>query len=142
MNLLVICLLALHGVALVRRREFSRHRRHMVAAACLVGVFLVAYVIKVLALGGEDLSTWSDGAVALLRFHEFCVVVMLIGGGAALGLGRRLAKTRLFTGEASDPQPTARQLRLHRLAGRAGVGGALLGFVTAAFVLVGMFGRA
>lgn len=141
-DLFVICLLALHGVALARRREFARHRRHMIAAACLVAVFLVAYVVKVATLGGEDLSTWSAGAVALLWFHESCVVVMLLGGGVALWLGRRLAATRLFTGEASDPQASARQLRLHRLAGRSGVLGALLGFLTAALVLIGMFGRA
>ena len=141
-NLFVIAVLFVRGVGLARRRDFARHRFCMTLGMGLIGLFLLAYVGKLFVLGREDLSTWSDAAVALLRFHELCVGAMLVFGGAALLLGRRLAKTRLFSGDSNDPAPSPGLLRWHRAAGWTAVVGAFLGFVTATFVLAGMFGRA
>jgi uncharacterized membrane protein YozB (DUF420 family) len=132
----------MRGLALARRREFARHARCMRAAAALVALFLAGYAAKVTFLGREALETWSPGAVALLRFHELCVLAMLVGGSAALVLGARLGRSRLVSGAAGAPEAAASTRRRHRLAGRSALGGALLGAATAGGVLAGMYARA
>jgi uncharacterized membrane protein YozB (DUF420 family) len=141
LNMTVIAGLAVHGVRCARRGEIRRHARSMRAAALLVGLFLVSYVLKLAFLGREDLERWSPTAVWLLRFHELCVLAMLLAGGGALWLSRRLRRSRLFTREAADPAPPAHVVRRHRLAGRTALAGALLGAATAALVLLGMYER-
>jgi uncharacterized membrane protein YozB (DUF420 family) len=142
LNMLLIAGLAIHGVRCARRREFARHARAMRAAALLVAFFLLSYVSKLALLGREELETWSRASVDVLRFHELCVLAMLVGGGLALAIGRRLRATRLVTGAATDPAPAAPLLRRHRAAGRTALAGALLGAASAAVVLAGMYARA
>ncbi len=132
----------LRAVCQVRRGEVAAHRRSMLTAVCLVGFFLLAYVAKVFFLGREALSLWSSFYVGTLRFHESCVLVLLLGGGVALACGHRLRGTRLVTRKPESPVPSARLLRVHRVAGRSALFGAVLGFASAAVVLVGMYGRA
>jgi uncharacterized membrane protein YozB (DUF420 family) len=141
-NMVLAAALAARGVAFARRGEFARHARAMRAAAAFVALVLAAYVAKLALLGREAVETWSPGAVTLLHVHELCVLVMLVAGGAALALGRRLGRSPLVTGAASDPAASAATRRRHRLAGRAAVGGALLGAATASLVLAGMYARA
>jgi uncharacterized membrane protein YozB (DUF420 family) len=142
LNILVIAGLAVYGVRLARRGELARHARMMRAAASLVVLFLVSYALKLAFLGREELEHWGRGAVSILRFHELCVVGMLIGGGTALFLSRRLRGTASFTRAASDPAAPPVLAKRHRIAGRSAVIGAILGAATAALVLTGMYVRA
>src|SRR5688572_20698279 len=116
-NMMVIAALAIHGVRLARRGEFERHARCMRAAAALVVLFLVSYAVKLLVLGREDLDHWGRAAVSILRFHELCVLTMLIAGGTALFLSRRLRGTAVFTRRSGDPIAPPALSRRHRLAG-------------------------
>lgn len=129
-NMVAIVALAAVGVARAKRREIAGHRRLMLAAAGLVGLFLVAYVLKVAALGREQLELWAPHYVFALRFHETCVAVMVLAGGRALWLGER------------EGFRDAGRARSHRLAGRTAALSALLGVASAAFVLFGMYLRA
>jgi uncharacterized membrane protein YozB (DUF420 family) len=140
-NMTLIAALALRGARSARRGEFARHARAMRAAALLVGLFLVSYVVKLAVLGREALETWSPGAVTVLRFHELCVLTMLVGGSVALTLGSRLRATRAVTGAPGDPFASPRLRLTHRLAGRAALLGAFLGAASAAIVLGGMYAR-
>jgi len=141
-DLVAAAALAVRGVALARRGELVRHARSMRAAALLVALFLAAYVGKLALLGREALATWSPAAIGVLRFHELCVLAMLLAGGAALALGRRLARGAPLAREAAGSAAPSPTRRLHRLAGRTAVGGAVLGAATAALVLAGMYARA
>ena len=142
LNMAVIAGLAVYGVRCARRGELARHARSMRAAGLLVGLFLASYVLKLASLGREELASWSPAAVGMLRFHELCVLVMLVAGGIALFLGRTLRRSRAYTRDAADPAAPAGLLRRHRLAGRTALAGALLGAATAALVLAGMYTRA
>ena len=133
--------LSLYGVTQIRAGNPARHRVMMLGASCLVVGFLVSYVFKLQFLGREDLSVWSDFAVSTLRFHETCVLVMVVGGGLAIRWGSRLRGTRLFSLNAEDPLPEPSLLVRHRRAARAALIGAGLGFASAGFVLAGMYAR-
>jgi uncharacterized membrane protein YozB (DUF420 family) len=121
--------LALAGVARVRRGEIAAHRRFMLSAAALVGLFLVAYVAKLAFLGREQLSLWDPRYVWTLRFHEACVLTMVIAGVRAVRLGE--------IGGFRD----AERARVHRRAGRIALISAALGVLTASYVLYGMYER-
>jgi uncharacterized membrane protein YozB (DUF420 family) len=119
----------------------ARHRKLMITASCLVLGFLVSYVFKLQFLGREDLSRWNQWAVSLLRFHETCVLVMVISGGLALSWGRQLRATRSFTLNPEDPQAETFLARRHHRAGQVALVGASLGLLSAGFVLAGMYAR-
>jgi uncharacterized membrane protein YozB (DUF420 family) len=142
LNMAAVVALATRGVRAIRAGEIAKHRRSMTAAGWLVVAFLGSYVVKRVALGPEDLALWSDAARINLWVHESFVAWLLVGGGAALVLGRRLARTRRVTGRAEDPAPSAAQLRRHRRFGWSAVVASALGFATACGILAGMFGRA
>ena len=129
------------GVRRVRAGEVAGHRRAMMTASCLVLLFLLSYVLKLMLLGREDLSLWLPRDVNVLRFHETCVAVMVLAGGFALFLGRRMRGTRSFTRDKSDPVAAQGLTRTHRLAGRSAGVGAALGWLSAAMVLLGMWSR-
>jgi uncharacterized membrane protein YozB (DUF420 family) len=137
----VIVALAVRGVRAIRAGNVAAHRRAMTLAGVLVGAFLGSYVVKRLALGPEDLDTWSAVARTNLYVHESFVVTMLLAGGAALVIGRRIARTRRVTGRAEDPAPGADVLRRHRRFGWLAVVCSGLGLVTACGILAGMFAR-
>jgi len=128
-NMVAILCLAVVGVRRVRRREIAGHRRLMLTAAALVGLFLVSYLAKVGWLGREQLELWDARYVWTLRFHETCVLVMVLAGLRAIWLG---AKTGF-----SDPL----RARSHRRAGRTALVAAGLGVTSAAYVLFGMYER-
>lgn len=140
-NLGVVCLAAIVGVRLAHRGEIARHRRAMQLASWLVGAFLVAYVGKLVWIGREDMSVWSRFDLWVLRCHELCVAAMLVAGGLAWIQARRLEGTRVVTRDARDPDADPKAVRLHHRAGWIAVVSALLGFVLAIGVLVGMFAR-
>lgn len=113
----------------------------MLTAAALVLVFVVSYVFKLALLGRESLSVWSTSSIYVLRFHELCVAVMLVAGALALWRGSKLAHTRLLQEAPDAPEPEPEQLVRHRRAGRTAVTAALLGMLSAAVVLAGMYAR-
>jgi arylsulfatase A-like enzyme/uncharacterized membrane protein YozB (DUF420 family) len=139
-NLGVILVCVARGVAAIRRRDVRRHRRSMLGAAALVGLFLAAYAAKVVWLGREDRSLWTRLDYAVLYVHELCVAAMLVGGAVAgFRAWRFLPRLGPSLEIPADPLPG----RLaHRRAGCTAAVGALLAFVTAGGVLAGMFGRA
>ncbi len=141
LNMGVVVGVAVRAMLAVKAGQPERHRKLMLISAGLVVAFVVSYVFKLIFLGREDLATWSARDLNILRFHEMCVLAMVVGGGAAIWLGSRLKPTRVFTRNAEDPIPDAALLGRHRLAGRVGMGGAVLGFVSAGFVLAGMYAR-
>ena len=133
--------LGVYGARQLDAGNPARHRKLMITASCLVVGFLVSYVFKLQFLGREDLSLWSRWAVSTLRFHETCVLVMVIGGGLALHWGKQLRATRSFTLNPEDPQAETSLARRHHRAGQAVLIGASLGFLSAGLVLVGMYAR-
>lgn len=141
-NMGVIVALAFAGVRARRRGEIALHRRLMLSGAALVGLFLSSYIFKVTFLGREDMSVWSTYAVWVLRFHETCILVMLIAGFLAVRRGMALARTRNVTRQAKDPVAAPEQTRGHRGAGKAAIAAAVLGLLSAAVVLFDMYDRA
>lgn len=129
------------GIAQVRSGRIAEHRRSMLAAAALIGLFLLAYVGKVFVLGREDRSAWTALDYTVLYVHETCVAVMLLAGAFAL------FRTRRFRGALGTNFERTAGVALdgvegHRTSGRFAAWGALLAFVTAGGVLAGMFLRA
>lgn len=141
LNLAVLCVVAISGVRLARRGEIARHRRAMKISTALVFVFLGAYVLKVMVLGREDQSVWTFFDIWVLRIHELFVMIMIIAGAVAWVQARKLVGTRFVTHDPADPEPAAKVVRLHRIAGRTAVINAVLGFLMAIPVLAGMFAR-
>lgn len=140
-NMLLITALAMRGIGQVKRGEISAHRRSMLSCVVLVVGFLVSYVLKLVWLGRESLETWSGGYVNTLRFHETCVLVMVIAGGVALHRARAMRGTRNRTRDIADPAAPAATVRLHHRAGRASIVGLILAVLSASVVLFGMYAR-
>jgi uncharacterized membrane protein YozB (DUF420 family) len=138
----MLCGFALVGVRHVRRGEVARHKRAMKIASLLVLAFLGSYVLKVVFLGREDMSVWSTLDVWVLRIHETFVMLMLIAGSIAWIQSRKLVATQLVTHDSNDPMPDTQTVRVHRLAGRTAVVGAVCAFLFAIGILAGMYGRA
>lgn len=141
-NLSVIVTLMIVGIVNIRKGRVAIHRRCMQTSAWLVAGFLASYVLKLALLGREPLSAWSSGAVANLRFHELCVLTMVVGGSVALFRARQMRATRNVTRVPEDPAASEVTIRWHHRAGWSAAVGACLGFATAIFVLAGMFERA
>lgn len=141
LNMVLVVALALRGVWLARHGRIPAHRRAMLSVCGLVLFFLAAYLAKSHWLGHEDLSLWSPAHRWNLRIHESAVAVMLAAGTLALLRGRRLRRTRRFSGDPEDPPAPEEWVRGHRRAGRIAVLAALVGLATASVVLAGMFGR-
>lgn len=137
-NMLAAVGCACAGVRRVRRGDVAGHARLMKAAGVLVGLFLVSYVVKVAALGREQLALWEPRFVHVLRFHELCVAAMVLAGGAAFGIALRRG--------LADPATRAEAVRsgrsaIHRRAGWTAVVSSALGAAGAAYVLYGMYAR-
>jgi len=140
-NMLVIVALALLGVRAVRRGRVLLHRRCMLLASGLVIGFVVSYFFKVALLGREELERWSTASVVVLRIHEFCVFTMLLGGVAAGSRAFAMRGDPIVRGTPTALPRNAGLRMWHRRAGWTAVTGALLGVLTAALVLAGMYSR-
>ena len=123
---------ALRGVLRVRRGDVDAHRRAMNLAVAMVLGFVVAYALKVVLLGKENLAIWSSWDRGVLYFHETMVAIMLIGGGTARWLGRRMGP---------GGGATARMRTIHRRAGRTALVAGSLALFTALLILLGMVRR-
>lgn len=133
---------AAHGIRAVRRGQVAVHRRSMGIAALLVVAFLISYVAKVGLLGHEDRSLWTGLDYGVLYFHETCILIMLLAGGAAGQRAFRMRGTRTVTGDPQAPFASPSLARSHRWLGRCASIAAVLAWVSAGGVLWGMFRRA
>lgn len=140
-NMVAAVVCAVFGVRRIRRAEIAGHRRLMLTAATLVGLFLVSYVAKVRLLGREQLELWEPRFVTVLHVHEALVAVMVLAGARALYLAttRRLADPVPVNPE--DLARRAKSARSHRRAGWTALVSSALGAMTAAYVLYGMYAR-
>jgi uncharacterized membrane protein YozB (DUF420 family) len=141
-NLAVVTTLVGIAVRSVRAGDVARHRRCMIVSGCLVGGFVAAYALKLCFLGRELLESWSGSAIWMLRIHELCVLVMLIGGGTAGWRAYQMRSSRNVTHESSAARAPTVVATWHRRAGWSAVIGAGLALLTASMVLVGMYQRA
>ena len=139
-NMAGVMAAAATGVRAIRRGNVSLHRRCMLTASALVVGFELSYALKLVVLGREDLLRWSPAAVTVLRVHELCVFTMLVGGALAGARAWRLRRDPVARGEIARGAPAARW-RGHRRAGWTAVTAAVLGVITAAIVLAGMYQR-
>ena len=130
------------GVVALRRGDVTRHRRRMLTAAALVGIFLLSYLAKVALLGREHLASWEAESVWVLRIHELWVFTMLVAGAVAGSRALRLRHTRNATRDPKDPPAPASLVRWHRRAGWTAVCAAALALGFALLVLAGMYRRA
>lgn len=130
-----------YGIAQLRAGNPGRHRAMMIVATCLVLGFIISYVFKLYFLGREDLSVWSRSAVWVLRFHETCVLSMVVGGGLGLRWSKQLRRTRSFSLNSADPMADSTIVHRHHRAGQVALTGASLGFISAGIVLAGMYAR-
>ncbi|MBW2232109.1 MAG: DUF420 domain-containing protein [Deltaproteobacteria bacterium] len=137
-NMIILVAIGISGVRQIRRGEVARHRRSMLTSASLVLVFIGSYVLKLIFLGREDLASWEPTYVRTLRFHELCVLLMVVGGGLALTWGRALRQSNAIFDESDS---ATRLRKRHRMAGRTALVAALVGVASAALVLTGMYGR-
>jgi len=103
--------------------------------------FVVSYFFKVALLGREELERWSTASVVVLRIHEFCVFTMLLGGVAAGSRAFAMRGDPIVRGTPTALPRNAGLRMWHRRAGWTAVTGALLGVLTAALVLAGMYSR-
>lgn len=129
------------GVARARAGEIEGHRRSMLAAVTLVGIFLLSYVVKLASLGREDRSDWAPLDYTVLYVHESFVVAMLLGGAVALWWARGFREQLGEDGRLPEEGQTLAGGVRHRRIGRVAALGVLLAFVTALGVLAGMFAR-
>jgi len=137
-NMLAAVACACLGVRRVRRADVAGHARLMKMAGVLVGLFLISYVVKVGALGREQLELWEPRFVHVLRFHETCIAVMVLAGATAFGFALRL---RLATPEGRAAAARSGALAYHRRAGWTALVSSALGAAGAAYVLYGMYAR-
>ncbi|MEW6776252.1 MAG: DUF420 domain-containing protein [Bdellovibrionota bacterium] len=121
-NMAAAFALAAAGVYYIRAKQIEKHRRMMRYAGGLVGLFVAAYLIKVLTLGREDISAWDFASLAILRIHEGFVFLFLVTGIRAFYLSRKIIST-----PETDPLR-----KRHRLAGRFAMTFFALALLTAA----------
>ena len=140
-NLGFVVGIALFGLAQLKAGRPARHRKMMITSACLVVGFLLSYGVKLFVLGREDLSVWSSAAIWTLRFHETCILIMIVAGCLGFNWGRQLHSTRNFTLVATDEFAPEGLGTKHKRAGIAALGGAVLGLLSSGFVLAGMYSR-
>jgi uncharacterized membrane protein YozB (DUF420 family) len=138
-NMWLIVAIACSGIAKVRSGDEVAHQRRMLTAASLVVLFVVAYAIKLIFLGREDLDQWQSWSVTLLRVHEFFVLCMIVGGVCA---GYFIRKVRQL--EVHSPEEISIQVSrvAHAKAGKFTFLSVLGAAITATGVWVSMVLRA
>lgn len=132
----VLIALAFRGFVQIRRGDVAAHRRSMDRAILMVGIFVLAYVVKVIVLGKEGIQLWAPRERTILYVHETMVAIMLLAGGRARWLARRVGK-----GGAEARFHTRKHGKGHRLAGRVALVAGALALFTAGLVLLGMLAR-
>ena len=85
----------------------------------------------------------SNRSTSFVSRHRVLLpaLAVLLAGSAGATLAFRMRKTRMVTRNPEDPPAAESIVRWHRRLGRTAVVSALLGFVSAGFVLAGMYSR-
>lgn len=110
----------------------------MLTASGAVVLFLASYACKLVWIGRENLGLWAPSFVWVLRFHELCILSMVVSGSVALILAHRAG---LATAPSDPGAVSGLQRRRHRRAGWTAAVSATLGVLSAAYVLFGMAQR-
>lgn len=129
---------AIRGWRSVKNKDYATHQSMMGVAINLILFFVVSYVVKVLVLGREDRTNWSNFYLYTLYIHETFIALMLVTGAWA----RRLAylfKASIGADQLSEVQQAQR--KRHAQLGKACILSALCGLFTATIILVGMASR-
>ncbi len=140
-DLLGVVVCAWLGVRRIRAADVRGHRRLMLAAASLVGLFLASYGVKLALMGREDLSTWDTASLVSLYVHETFIAIMLVAGGLAGLRAWRFGRAALAEGPA-PPGSRGRDRRFHRRAGGIAVWASVFAWIAASLMLAGMYARA
>ena len=136
---LTTVVIGFRGLALIKRGEISRHRNHMNWACGLMVFFVFTYLFKVLFLGREDKSDWSQFHLVVLYIHESFIFLMLGTGSYT----RYLAHKFKGSLDAENiPEEDARRRKRHKFIGKLALVFAVSALFTASVVLYGMFRRA
>lgn len=134
----IAVIFALRGIGAARTQQFARHKSLMTTAINLILFFVVSYLAKVVILGREDRSSWSDFYLYTLYIHETFIALMLVTGAWA----RRLAHLFRATLDADTVPPEFEsKRRRHGHLGRLCVLAAFCGLLTATIILWGMVTR-
>jgi len=135
-NMWLIVAISYLGIAKVRAGDEDGHQKRMLAAGGLVFLFVMAYGLKLVFLGREDLGQWEQWAVTLLRIHELFIFGMIAGGVRAIML---ITKVRKLEAQTPD-DPSIQVLRsTHAKTGKFTFASCVGGAVTASGVLFSMF---
>lgn len=127
------------GIQKARAGLLHQHRKLMNIANTLILVFVGSYVVKMLVLKREAKTGWSTTDFITLYTHEFFIAVMLVAGGYAFALSRKLKDSLDETAPSAEIQ-TLRQK--HGRFGKIAYVSALLAFITATLVLRILFSHA
>ena len=141
-NLGVIVACGARGVRAIRSGDARTHRRMMLTAVALVGLFLLSYLAKVAWLGHEDRSAWTRIDYAVLYVHELCIAGLLVAGGIALYRGLRFQRVLRPTWVVPAGADALPGRASHRRAGRVAAWAGVFAFLTAIGVWIGMLVRA
>lgn len=134
-----IMVAATKGIASARRGAYDQHRIWMNRAGSLIVAFVLSYVLKVIFLGKEDLDTWANVYVVILRIHESFIGLMLICGGYARLLARKFQHT---INDHPLNDRWQRMRRRHAILGKISVAAAAAALLTASGLIIGMLQRA
>lgn len=127
----------------IRRGDVPAHRRWIHRAGWLIVLFVVGYLVKVLAMGREGALAWPFWDQVVLRVHEGFVALMLIAGISARWLARRYPWPPAAASVPSEASRQWLQVReRHRRWGRLAMITCALVMLTGVMILIGMFLRA
>ena len=110
-------------------------------APCGHAMMLGRHRVKAPNSRQPDLGTWSSFYVNTLRFHETCILFMLVGGAIAGLRAFRLRRTRRVTMSPDSPPAPATLMQSHRRAGWTAIVSCYLAVLSAGVVLLGMYSR-
>lgn len=129
---------ALNGYKHIRRGNIAAHRKAMNRAIGLILFFVLSYIFKVILLGREDKSDWSNFYRLVLYVHESFIFLMLVSGTYARVLASRFKHS--LTAEVISPIDRERRRRHARL-GKIAIFSTCCALITAVAILYGMFQR-
>ena len=132
----VAMILAFRAVTKIRKGDMRGHMRLMILANRLILFFVLSYLFKMIFLGREQKSDWSQFRLIVLYIHESLIGLMLISACYTRFLAHRF-RERMFETPVSEADSALR--RRHKRAGKWTLLFAVCALFTASMVLYGMF---
>ena len=134
-GVLTLCVLsAVYGIRQITLGQVEKHRKAMNLSGFLILFFVLSYAGKLFFLGRELLDTWETLYVVVLRIHEVFILGMLVTGGWARYLAYRWQVS-------NTTKQMFQKVALHKQLGKAAQLCAIASWLTAGFVLYGMYQR-